>query len=134
VDPFSYSQFTVRATAQTSLRRLGAVPIGLPATQFKFEHQVYARRRPVPTSLIGERSEYVADVRPGMSPRDVLGLVGAPDAVERWQSTMAWEYDLDVDPPFTLQVVWKKQNPPVVDIVRRLSPPQWANGDVRDER
>lgn len=132
VDPFSWGEYTLRFKVQTALRRLGAVPAGLPATSFWIESADRAARARAEMVLDRPRAERAARVKPGMSPLEVLEAINAPDAVVAAQRSRAWEYDMDDAEPYTLHLVWTTDNPPTVAAIKRL-PPQWREGNARDD-
>jgi hypothetical protein len=132
VDPFGWGEYTVRAKAQTALRRLGARPAGLPATCFWHSNKDRKSRQLVNIKFAGDRVASVDQVQSGMSPLDVITLIGVPDAVVRAEGH-GWEYDMDSEKPFTLRVCWTTVNPPTVSGVERFTPPRWVDDDVRDD-
>jgi hypothetical protein len=136
ISPQDHSTHDFRRVVQLSLRRLGEAPAALPVTSFKrrgsdkpFEPRKWDR----------PRSERVASVKTGMTPIDVLNLIGPPDYVEGGQDIhrngpweLAWRYDVDAQPGYTLLLVWKGLQ---VDVIEKVSPALWkierlTRGDV----
>lgn len=132
VDPFSWGEYTVRAKAQSALRRLGVRPAGLPATCFWHANKDFKNREPVCVDQVAHREESCAKVRVGMPPSEVLNTIGAPDAVTSAEGE-AWEYDIDSEEPFTLRVRWTTISPPTVSGIERVTPPRWMDGTARDD-
>ena len=77
----------------------------------------------------GPRALRVDLLKGGMTPRDVLNTLGAPDYVSFPEQ--AWEYDMDSESSFTLRVFWKDKK--VVDRWERIAPPLWQVGETRYE-
>ena len=101
VDPYRYSTFGLRQVAQLSLRRLGVQPKSLPSYSFKIERN--GKRRPfVIPARKRPRHEAVEEVAVGMSAKQVLTLIGAPDFI----SHGTWRYDMDADAPFSFTLTF----------------------------
>lgn len=104
VEPFNYAEYTTRARAQMTLRRLGLRPSERPALR------LYVAGRdgefaPTPEFSV-ERWERAGLVEVGMTPEAVLEALGNPDRLNF--QAVAWEYDLDAAEPYTLRVVWSR--------------------------
>ena len=63
-----------------------------------------------------------------MTPIEVLRSIGAPDFVNF--RSIAWEYEMDVEEPYTLRIIWRDKR--VVGEVVRSVPALWQQGEVRD--
>ena len=116
--------------AQLSLRRLGESPSALPCTTFRL-HRAQGLGPPVELSPIpGSRAQWVDQLREGMSPREVLDMIDAPDWIG-YRRPRAWEFDIDANPSYTLLVFWEAKPYRVVKIERVA--PAWRDGETRDE-
>ena len=131
VDPSAPGYYDVRSHAQKALRRLGAKPSSLPATRFREFSQegLGPVFQPTPTK---PRAEAITTLKPGMTPRDVLILLGAPDRLSEGVRG-AWEYHIDSDTPSTLQVCWSDKTPFVVLESRIVTPPTWQCEETEPE-
>jgi hypothetical protein len=124
--PQNYSTHELRRVVHLSLRRLGETPAALPITSFS-RHG--ADKAFEPRKWDGPRSERVASVKIAMSPTDVLNILGAPDYVEKGQNIhregpweVAWRYDMDAQPGYTLLLVWNDQK---IKNIEKVSPALW---------
>lgn len=122
IDPFFIQQFSLRKVAQLSLRRLGVTPALLPAFEFQ---QGGSREffRPRPRTVPTESS--LETIKQGMTPREVLDILGSPDLVNYPE----WSFDLDGDDSKTVTVSWDSGT--VKEI--KTSPPLWKAGLSRDK-
>jgi hypothetical protein len=71
----------------------------------------------------------VESLQIAMTPMDVLNILGAPDYVERGQNIhrqgpweVAWRYDMDARPGWTLLLVWRGHK---VEAIEKVSPALW---------
>lgn len=131
VDPGAPGYYDVRSHAQKALRRLGAKPSSLPATRFREFSQdgLGPVFQPTPAE---PRAEAIKNLKPGMTPREVLTLLGAPDRLSEGVRG-AWEYHIDSDTPSTLQVCWSDKTPFVVLESRIVTPPTWQCEETEPE-
>lgn len=135
INPFNSREATLRRKVQLALRRLGEKPAEEPCTWFAIvgEYRPYE-----PTSTLYEpmgplpwpRAEGVEKFASGASPMQVLDAIGAPDFIDF--QLQAWEYDMDVKPPYTLRVYWKDKK--TVDRSERITPALWQQTDTRDRQ
>jgi hypothetical protein len=126
ISPQNYSTHDLRRVVQLSLRRLGATPAELPVTSFQ---QGGSDNVFEPRKWKGPRFERVASIKIAMTPIDVLNILGAPDYVERGQDIhrqgpwdVAWRYDMDASPGYTLLIVWTGHK---VGAIEKVSPALW---------
>ena len=129
VDPRAYSTFPLRQVAHLSLRRLGKTPEQLPATQLRVRYgnvQSYpyvAKETDVP------RAANAGKIKSGMTPEEVLDLIGEPDYVGL-EDDGTWGYNMDAEIPFTLLVHWGDERRAVR--VEQKTPALWQNGLTHD--
>ncbi|QDV51768.1 outer membrane protein assembly factor BamE [Gimesia fumaroli] len=124
IDPRRYCTYDLRQVTQLSLRRLGVTPKHLPCHSFKLEKDGIA----IPfKSTVQERPrhEAVELVEVGMSAREVLNTIGAPDYIDH----DTWSYDIDASPPFSLNLTFNARN---VTATKKEAP-LWKSGLARDE-
>lgn len=115
-----WSEFTARRIAQLSLRRLGERPRPFPGTELlKFTRDGEAAEPYQPTPREGDRSLNATLVKPGMSPEDVVGLIGAPD----FNDESVWHFEMDAAAPYTLTILWKQGR---VERTQPHRPPLWT--------
>ncbi|MCG3123595.1 MAG: hypothetical protein GIKADHBN_02016 [Phycisphaerales bacterium] len=125
IDPFSYGKYTARAKARAALRRLGTVPSDLPV--FAFCRRVNGKSEYYePQAATEPRRDALQRIVPGMTPEQVLSLVNGPDDLVRPQRDIGWDYHVGLADGYTLRVIWKQENPPVVDRVDKVVPPAWT--------
>ena len=143
IDPGWYATFTLRQVAQLSLRRLGKTPAQLPATQFNVRYGSYDRGPTYVAKKIDvPRAANAGKIKTGMTPEEVLDLIGEPDFAfwdgspkEYWDKwDKYWEYDMDAPTPFTLLVHWDTSNVRNVARVEQKTPPLWQDGLTRDRK
>lgn len=120
VDPFVATHFTLRQICHLSLRRLGECPHALPAHEFSTAGTDHYFKPPAQE----DREKKLDFVKSGMSPEEVLDILGSPDFIYYPE----WSYDLDGKSPATAKISWK--NGKVIDV--SLSEPQWLKGKNRD--
>lgn len=126
VDPHSYDKFNLRQVAHLSLRRMGEVPSTLPVYHFFIAGGDLSDRYS-PPRLQQPRARAAAQIKVGMSAKQVLNTVGSPDYV----GNDTWSYDLDANEPFSLTLTWRTGR--VTDI-KRDQPALWQSGRTRDRR
>jgi hypothetical protein len=127
-----------RPVVHHALRLLGAVPQGYATYHFRKGDK---ERFPMPERIVGRR-ERAAELDRGMSPEQVLGLIGSPDHVRRkshpvgtlFEWTEDWEYDFRVAGGWvTLRITWeakgRKENGRIMDIGEQ--PAEWLTSDER---
>jgi hypothetical protein len=117
---------TPRQRAQIALRRLNAEPAGLPAFRFSLEEEderdsqvQLGAREPSAAAASGK-------LRPGMTPMEIVGLLGSPDAI--WPN---WEYDFGLQDGCTLRIQLDRKDKHAVAI-ETIRPPTWENHVERD--
>lgn len=123
----------LRQFAQLALRRLGEVPAAAPAVSLSPRTGELFPRGPEYSSkiLVKDRAGNIDEVKPDMKAKDLIDAIGFPDC-SVYDQTMghAFDYDIDAPEPFTLRVVIDKDN--VVTKIRRINPPVWKDGCVRE--
>jgi hypothetical protein len=126
ISPQNYSTHGLRRVVQLSLRRLGETPAELPVVSL---HQPGSEKAFEPRKWNGPRFERVESLKIAMTPMDVLNILGAPDYVERGQNIhrqgpweVAWRYDMDARPGWTLLLVWRGHK---VEAIEKVSPALW---------
>jgi hypothetical protein len=126
ISPQNYSTYDLRRVVQLSLRRLGETPAELPATSFQPQG---SQKEFEPRKWKEPRSQRVASMKIAMTPQEVLNTLGAPDYVERGQNIhrqgpweVAWRYDMDARPGWTLLLVWSSHK---VAAIEKVSPALW---------
>ena len=122
IDPFFIQQFSLRQVAQLSLRRLGVAPALLPVYEFK---QGGSRTLFRPRGRTAPTEQSLARIKQGMTPREVLDILGSPDLVDYPE----WSFDLDGENAKSVTVSWDSGS--VKDI--KTSPPLWKTGLSRDK-
>lgn len=134
INPFERRTLDIRRAAQLSLRRLGEVPQGHPATSFWYVKGGSNMGEPVQLGpLPSPRADRVRLLKVGMKPLDVLKTVGAPDWVFSHSNT--WEYDMDAAPPYTLRVRWgRARDGYTVQRIEESATAVWMAGSERDEQ
>jgi hypothetical protein len=140
INPFSHSTRELRQATHLSLRRLGESPGPYPATEFKVYDKDFEKQTPFePPIRTTPRHENVSKLKWGMSPEEVITLIGEPDFVDD-----GWEYDLDSTPPRTLVITWgqppvvyfglAKEGPAQVLWIQMHRPPLRSRGLIRDQQ
>jgi len=131
VSPANYCTIELRRVVHLSLRRLGERAGHYPVTTFHPEGSKEAIEAADKTK---PRAEKVSALELGMSPMDVIKLMGAPDYVERGHATHPegrwvhlWRYDIDADAPYSLLLAWKDRK---VARIERLTPALWRGDDL----
>ncbi len=129
--PQNYSTHQLRRVVQLSLRRMSETPAELPVTSFR---RMGSDKAFEPRKWDKPRSERVSSVKTAMKPIDVLNTLGSPDYVEMGQNIhregpweVAWRYDNDAQPPYTLLLVWEGHT---VKVVEKVSPALWKDRDL----
>lgn len=123
IEPHSYSTFTLRRVVALSLRRLGEEPKQLPIHVFPVRHRNYEDNYDYqPKPLAQPRHTLVDKLELGMTPEQVLDLIGSPD----FMVYFPWEYDMDADPPYTLALKWNGRK---LSGIERIEPPRWKSDD-----
>lgn len=124
VNPHNFSTYGLRQVAQLSLRRLGVAPRNLPCTLF--ELQDGDETLPfIPAKLKTPRHGNVERVTEGMTARQVLDTIGAPDYVGDY----TWSYDMDATPPYTLILTFDEKKVTAI----KQNAPLWKSGMTRDQ-
>lgn len=124
----NYGEMAPRLIARMALRRLGEVPTTPPGFLFGDSRNVPSTR--YGPSRIKERWGAVSGIKVGMTKKDLLARVGAPDETDVFQKT--WEYDMEGDT--TLLVAWSKGvGDPVVSWIN-IVPATWKIGGTRERR
>ena len=127
IDPFNYSTYTTRQNVHLALRRLGVRPGAFPCTSFETEHRNYDQKKPyVRKQVPGTRESNADKVKKGMSPEQVIDLIGCPDYIP----SREWQYDIDAEKPYTLTISWTDGR--TVEDVKEVRPALWQEGTVRD--
>lgn len=125
IDPHSYDKCNLRQVAQLSLRRLGEVPSRLPVYYFSTAGGDPSDRYS-PPRLQQPRDRSASQIKEGMTAKEVLNSVGAPDYV----GNGTWSYDMDAKEPFSLTLKWKNGQ---VEAILRDQPALWQSGRTRDQ-
>ena len=121
IQPAVYQNLTVRQTAQLCLRRMGLRPSAHQSTRLYRRGEYWHPGDP----LAFQRETRARDLKTGMKPEEVVGLIGAPDFI----TSDGWEYDLDSDTPATLVIGW---GPGGSEKSETRVPPKWRDGVERD--
>ena len=129
--------FPLRQVAQLSLRRLGKTPGQIPATQVTVEDEDNRTKwHPyVAKKIDGPRAANAGKIKTGMTPEEVLDLIGAPDSVGYTSRfSRFWEYDMDAPTPFTLIVHWDLDERDARNVARveQKTPALWQDGLARE--
>ncbi|QDT85977.1 hypothetical protein [Gimesia chilikensis] len=124
VDPFRYHTYDLRQTAQLSLRRLGVAPRNLPCHRFMIERGGEAFPF-TPKKQTQPRHKNATQVKTGMSAKEVLNTIGAPDYI----NDDSWSYDMDAEVPFSLTLTFDTYN---VTAIKKEAP-LWRTGLARDK-
>jgi hypothetical protein len=130
-----------RQIAAMSLRRLGVEPAGYANHVFRptrdwapDEDTGPLAPIPLPECLAAaaDRAARAGRVTAGMSPWDVLHLLGSPQHL--W-GRGGWDFDFGVRPDdgYTLQVRWSGDENPRVVTTERVRPARWIACDDRDD-
>jgi hypothetical protein len=130
IDPYAYSEYTIRSKAQQALRKLGHTPSELPGIAFRpvgrYDQESLIKPKPAEPRALA-----LTTVRVGASAQEVLDSVGGPDRIHREGNKIAWEYHVDGPDAHTVHVFWSKPFPPVVASTTKVSPPTWkAREDI----
>ncbi len=127
VSPQNYSTHQTRRIVQLALRRLGEKPTELPVTSFR---KYRSSEKYKPRTWDAPRLARVSSIKASMKPEEVLDTIGPPDYVESGQNIrregpwpVAWRYDMDAEPPYTLLLVWENHQ---VKTVEKISPALWT--------
>ncbi|MDY0165012.1 MAG: hypothetical protein RBS80_00625 [Thermoguttaceae bacterium] len=123
VDPFSFRCFRARQLSRLALRRLGQETTTLPIYEFAFGDREVGYFRPKPPAHSVQAGFPL--VKEGMTPEEVLNLIGSPDFVVG----EAWEFDTAGDAPATLVVEWKDG---CVSQTRKVKA-KWNDGLTREQ-
>lgn len=127
INPFSYAVCTTRQSVHLALRRLGEKPGAFSSTSFKPSNQKDDPQKPyVRKPAPGTRESNTDKVQKGMSPEQVIDLIGYPDFVPGDK----WQYDIDAEDPYTLTLSWS--NNQTVDEVKNDRPAHWQSVTKRD--
>lgn len=122
---FRYHTPYCRRLAQNSLRRLGVKPHGFPAHTFTDEESRPPLRQPQPGPIDGTTIHaQLAGIRTGTALAEVYQRLGGPDHIDG----NFWQYDVDVDPPYTV-LLWLAKDESVERMVRYY-PPFWTGPDL----
>jgi hypothetical protein len=129
INPSSHCVFEIRRMVQLALRRMGVKPAGYPATTIRIESEnTQAQKEAVPKNRHGSRVDNADRITKDMKPLDVLDKLGPPDYVERWNGdAVAWRYDMDAEPAFSLLVIIDQQK---VESVEKWTPALWNGNDL----
>ncbi len=130
-----YSYNPLRRLIQLSIRRMGEKPNGHAVTAFSpertnrdlywAERESEEKKHTTFATPPATRAHQAMKVKSGMSPIEILRLIGPPDYVRD-----KWEYDLDGDSPTTLIIHWNEQNR--VQSFWQTRPALWELG-LRDD-
>jgi hypothetical protein len=129
INPFIYSENTLRQGVQMALRRLGKKPIGLPATGLNYyvleksdDGETYLGVGPdyQAQQYDSPRANRVASIHPGMKVIELLDALGPPDHI----GFDDWLFDIDAAKPYTLSIHWNESAR-----VKRIdhNRPRWKN-------
>ncbi len=120
IDRFIDEQFLVRQIAQLSLRRLGESPEVLPIFEPP-KRDLFSKFR---LRIMIDREKNEAKLTQGMSPMQVVELIGLPDFIGRNE----WSYDFEKNTPRSLMISWDSY---VVKDIER-SEPLWKKVGERE--
>ena len=134
-DPACGYDQTPRQVIHLALRRLGEKPRVFPCVHF-----VMADSDPPTWATLPEpnspRENGVESLQRGLTPEAVVRLVGSPDFVSDFGSVCGdrtkWEYDMDTQKPYTLEITWG--NDGVVEMFAEIRPPLWQQKHKRDRQ
>jgi hypothetical protein len=126
INPFSSWEYTLRRMSQLAIRRMGGATMELDARAFRLEKNKGVGERYKPTPRKVKREACVPLLIEGMTPKQALDVMGAPDYFE----TDCWDYDVEAEKPFTVRVRWNKTR---IESIRRITPPVWTQKNVRDK-
>lgn len=117
----------LRQACQTALRRLGETPKARPGVELHSEDRTEVKAN----VTLKERIAQVESVKKGLSPREVVEILGNPDFERYDRSHLTWDYDLDAEKPYTLRIAFDSKFEGV-ESVDRLEPPVWKKASQRD--
>lgn len=128
------ARYWLRPAAALALRRLGAEPAGYgnhlffeTAATMAAPWDPSARRLEVPDP-VADREARARSLASGVNAREVLALLGAPDAVE----ASGWEYDLGGEDGRTLRLRFGWWHTDRVKAIDELRPPAWVTSQDRE--
>ena len=120
IDPFNYSVYDTRQSVHMALRLLGEKPGAFPCTSFMMEHKKYSKMKPYKRKTMpGTRESNAEKVKKGMSPEQVIDLIDCPDCIP----LRDWRYDIDVEQPYTLIIIWTNER--TVKDIKVIRPALW---------
>ena len=111
IDRFIDEQFLALQIAQLSIRRLGESPEVLPIFELP-KRDFFSKFR---LRMMRDREKNEAKLTQGMSPMQVVDLIGLPDFIGRNE----WSYDFEKNTPRSLTISWDSY---VVKDVKRGEP------------
>ena len=128
-NPSSHCVYEIRRMVQLALRRMGVKPAGYPATTIRTQSENdQAQKEAVAKKRHESRVANAEGIKKDMRPFEVLDKLGAPDYVERWgRHAVAWRYDMDAQPSFSLLVIIDQQK---VESVEKWKPALWHGNDL----
>ena len=128
INPSSHCVYEIRRMVQLSLRRMGVKPAGYPATTIRTQAENDEdQTEALPKKRHESRLDSADRVKKDMQPLEVLSMLGAPDYVDRWdRGAVAWRYDMDAKPSFSLLVVIQQK----VENIETWKPALWHGNDL----
>jgi hypothetical protein len=126
IDPGCHSDNALRQLIHLALRRMGHAPRVFPCTRLQVEGTEPIQWAVLPI-LQAPREQGTTSLKPGLSPEEVVGLIGGPDFV--FLHDDSWEYDMDTLSPYTLVLTW---GPKGVKTITQTRPPMWQRENERD--
>jgi hypothetical protein len=128
-EPSNHCVYEFRRLAQLSLRRIGVKPAGYPATSMKTQPKNDRAQMEAPAMKRHASRALSADrVKRDMPALEVLEALGPPDYVDSWDSdAIAWRYDMDSAPQYSLLVLIEQNK---VKSVEQVKPALWHGSDL----
>jgi hypothetical protein len=121
IDASCHRVYGFRRLAQLALRRIGAKPAGYAATTIRTQDDAQEKR--TAKERYPSRVANAPLVKKDMKPLEVLDKLGPPDYVELWRNdAVAWRYDMDAVPAFSLLVIIDHYR---VESVEKWEPALW---------
>lgn len=128
------ARYALRPAAALALRRLGAEPAGFgnhlffeSPTDMAAPWDPTARRLELPDP-VADREARARSLTRGATARELLALLGAPDAIE----ASGWEYDLGGEDGRTLRLRFGLWYSDRVKTIEELRPPAWVTSQERE--
>lgn len=123
----NYCELAPRIIARMALRRVGETPTTAPG--FVFGSREKVRSTQYGPKTMKERVAAMAGIKVGMTKKELLQRVGAPDHIGFFEES--WEYDMADDTTLTL-VFDKEHDGSLVVKSKNIVPPTWKTGASRE--